>query len=119
MKAGVGKHNQRTFKKIRDFPSIIDALEFRREQYGMSQAEMAEELDWYESHYSEFRRGKRDLPWHAMRKAYEMGVPASVLFQVPNKVKGSYMWVHKIPQKRKRSFLKVGRRKNTAKPSDS
>lgn len=63
-------------------PSIKDALEFRREQYGWTQARMAKELKMYQSHYSDFIKGKRGLPYSAMRHAFRIGIPAKCLFQI-------------------------------------
>ena len=39
------------------------------------------------SHYSEFRSSLRDLPKHAMARAFEYGVPPECLFQCYN-IKG-------------------------------
>lgn len=58
---------------------LPDALEFRREQYGWSAKKMAAMLDMSNTHYSEFIHGKRALPINAIRKAYAIGIPASVL----------------------------------------
>jgi len=67
-------------------PSVIEAVEFRREQYGLTQKEMAKILHWGQSHYSEFVNGKLTMPKHVMAQAYEIGVPASCLFQVEARV---------------------------------
>lgn len=71
--------------KIEDYdshlPPLIDAMEFRREQYGWTAMKMAEKLGLKRSHYSEFVRGKRRLPLEARIKAHELGVPAKVLLQ--------------------------------------
>lgn len=61
--------------------SIIDGVEFRREQYGLKKRAWAEKLGMQASHYSEFVRGKRELPKSAMALAFHYGVPACVLFQ--------------------------------------
>lgn len=63
-------------------PSIIEAVEFRREQYGWTQTKMASELFMAVTHYNEFIHGKRGLPYSAMRHAFRIGVPAKCLFQI-------------------------------------
>lgn len=67
-------------------PSIPVALEFRREQYGWTQAKMSMELGIQSSHYSEIINGKRRLPLNATKLAYLIGVPAKVLLQCNNKL---------------------------------
>lgn len=62
-------------------PSIVDAVEFRREQYGWTMSKMAFELGIQLSHYSEFVHKKRNLPINAIRHAYRIGVPEKVLMQ--------------------------------------
>lgn len=62
-------------------PSVRDAVEFRREQYGLNQIEWSKILGMSQSHYSEFASGTRALPKKAMARAYEFGVPADCLFQ--------------------------------------
>lgn len=62
-------------------PPILDAVEFRRDQYGWSQARMGTELGIGQSHYSEFLNGKRTLSLNARIRAYKLGVPAEVLLQ--------------------------------------
>lgn len=67
-------------------PTIIEAVEFRREQYGLNQRQMALVLGMGPSHYNEFIKGKRELPKHSMAQAFAFGVPAERLFQTePNK----------------------------------
>ena len=61
--------------------SVADALEFRRDQYGLTQAEFAAILGLGKGHYSEVVRGKRRLPLNATRRAFAIGVPADVLLQ--------------------------------------
>ncbi|WP_157385878.1 helix-turn-helix domain-containing protein [Methylosarcina fibrata] len=61
--------------------SIADALEFRREQYGLTQSEFAAILGLQKGHYSEIVNGKRKLPIGATKRAYALGVPADVLLQ--------------------------------------
>lgn len=62
-------------------PTIIDAVEFRRDQYGYTKTQMAFELGMCLSHYSEFIHRKRPLPLKARIKAHKIGVPAEVLLQ--------------------------------------
>lgn len=61
--------------------SIADALEFRREQYGLTQREFAAILGLQNGHYSEIVNGKRRLPLGATKRAFAIGVPAEVLLQ--------------------------------------
>ena len=61
--------------------TIGDALEFRRECYDLTAAEFAGVLGLAKSHYSELIHGKRALPSKAMKRAFAVGVPASVLLQ--------------------------------------
>lgn len=63
-------------------PSVIDAMEFRREAYGLSCRQWSAVLGMQQSHYSEFVNGKRELPKSAMVEAYAYGVPAECLLQV-------------------------------------
>jgi len=71
-------------KSLRPFdgPSQVEAIEFRRDQYGLNQSEMAQVLGLSKSHYSEFVAGKRQLPPLAMVRAFSIGVPADCIFQV-------------------------------------
>lgn len=62
--------------------TAIEALEFRRDQYDLTQAEFAKVLKMQSSHYSEFINGKRGLPKHAMRRAVAVGVPAENVLAV-------------------------------------
>lgn len=62
-------------------PSVIDAVEFRREAYGLDCRQWSAVLGMTASHYSEFINGKRELPKSAMAMAYAYGVPATALFQ--------------------------------------
>ena len=57
-------------------PSVIDAVEFRRQQYGLTQSQWAYVLRWSPSHYSEFVNGKRSMNKRAMSWAFAFGVPA-------------------------------------------
>ena len=62
--------------------SIVDALEFRRDQYGLKRTEFAAVLGMTPGHYSEVISGKRSLPINATKRAYAIGVPADVLLQI-------------------------------------
>lgn len=62
-------------------PSIKSAIEFRREAYCWTASKMAKKLGLSKSHYSEFVNGKRRLPYRAICKAFELGVPYDVLLQ--------------------------------------
>lgn len=61
--------------------SIIDAMEFRRYQYGLTKKEFATILGMQSSHYSEFLAGTRRLPLNARIKAFSIGVPPKLLLQ--------------------------------------
>ena len=62
-------------------PSIIDAVEFRRDQYGLTQRQWAKVIGLSQSHYSEFIHGKRGITLDQAAKCFEFGVPAECLFQ--------------------------------------
>lgn len=68
-----------------DGPSIIGAVEFRREQFGLNDSEMAQVLGMAKTHYSDFKAGRRNLPIPAMVRAFALGVPAECLFQIDPK----------------------------------
>lgn len=70
----------------RESVSVADALEFRREQYGLTRTEFATILSMQRSHYNEVLNGKRALPLNAIRRAFALGVPAKVLLQ-PERVR--------------------------------
>lgn len=61
--------------------SLSQALEFRRDQYGLSKKEFAKVLGLQASHYSEVVNGKRALPIAATKRAFAVGVPAEALLQ--------------------------------------
>lgn len=61
--------------------AIGAALEFRREQYNLTQDEFAFILGVRPSHYSEVVRGRREITKKTMRRAFAIGVPAAVLLQ--------------------------------------
>jgi transcriptional regulator with XRE-family HTH domain len=66
--------------------SLRDSIDFLRERQMLNQGEVAILLGMQKSHYSEFMRGKRELPVSALRRAYALGVPADALFQtIPKK----------------------------------
>lgn len=54
--------------------SEAEALEFRRDQYGLSAKDFAAVLGLGASHYSEVIHGKRRLPIRAVAKAVAVGV---------------------------------------------
>jgi hypothetical protein len=87
---GLGSKYQYGFKgvsmpeplqSIAGLPTLVEALEFRREQYELNQTQWSAVLGLGLSHYNEFVHGKRPLPKQAMAKAYAYGVPAECLFQ--------------------------------------
>ena len=61
--------------------SIVDALDFRRDQYGLTRTEFAAILGMTSAHFSEVMAGKRNLPLNARIRAFAVGVPAEVLLQ--------------------------------------
>jgi len=61
--------------------SMVDALNFRREQYGLTWAEFGMLLGLSAQHMSEVKNGKRRLPIGALKRAYAIGVPADALLQ--------------------------------------
>lgn len=67
-------------------PSVIDAVEFRRKQYGITCAQWSNVIGISSSHYSEFIHGKRNLTLLQSARCFAFGVPAVALFQcMPNK----------------------------------
>lgn len=62
-------------------PSIIEAVEFRREQYGLTKRDWAKVIGMRPSHYTEFTQGKRGLPMKPAAKCFQFGVPAELIFQ--------------------------------------
>ena len=65
----------------RKLPSVVDAVEFRRDQYQLTQAQWAKVIGTSASHYSEFASGKRGLTLFQAAKCFQFGVPAECLFQ--------------------------------------
>lgn len=61
--------------------SMVDALDFRRVQYGLSWAEFGMLLGLSAQNMSEVKNGKRRLPIGALKRAYAIGVPADALLQ--------------------------------------
>lgn len=58
---------------------LADALEFRRDQYGLTRGDFAALIGLSLAHYGEVISGARSIPKRAMRRAYAIGVPADVL----------------------------------------
>lgn len=61
--------------------SLIDAMEFRRDQYCLKASEFAAIIGMTPAHYSEFTNGRRNLPLNARIRAFAIGVPSDVLLQ--------------------------------------
>ena len=59
----------------------IQAVEERRWELRLNKSEWSYLLDIEKSQYSEFCSGKRGLPFRALVKAYEYGVPVEALLQ--------------------------------------
>lgn len=66
-------------KKVTASCSVIDALEFRRSQYDLTQRDFAELLGLTPGNYGEILAGRRRLPINATKRAYAIGVPADLL----------------------------------------
>jgi antitoxin component HigA of HigAB toxin-antitoxin module len=64
-----------------NLPSIIDAIEFRRDQYGFKKWQWAMLLGIAPPHYCDFIHGRRKLTLKQAARAFELGVPAEALFQ--------------------------------------
>ena len=62
--------------------SVIEAVEYRRDQYGLTCNEMAEIIGIHKSKYSEFMNGKKPLSVKTLKKLYYIGVPAKCLLGV-------------------------------------
>lgn len=62
-------------------PSIQEAVTMKRKAFGWTQGKMAEALVLGAPHYSEFLRGRRQLPHRSLHKAYVLGIPPEVLLQ--------------------------------------
>lgn len=61
---------------------IIDALEFRRDQYNLTKREMAETLGIGYTHYIEIMKGTRELSLNGRINAARIGVPPKTLLEV-------------------------------------
>jgi len=61
--------------------SMVDALDFRRDQYGLTWSEFGMLLGLSPQHMSEVKNGHRRLPIGAVKRAYAIGVPADALMQ--------------------------------------
>jgi antitoxin component HigA of HigAB toxin-antitoxin module len=75
----IARLTEQANKGIKCEVSIIDMLEFRRDQYGLTQKEFALIIGMSVSHYNEFIHGKHNLPLNARIKAYKIGVSADIL----------------------------------------
>ena len=65
--------------------SAAEALEFRRDAYGLSVKDFCYILSISKSHYSEVINGKRQPPISLIRKAHSIGVPLqSLVYGVKN-----------------------------------
>lgn len=62
-----------------ELPSLIDAIEFRMEQYGHKQATAARVMGIAVSHFNEVLKGKRTPSVKQLKKLYKYGIPATVL----------------------------------------
>ena len=63
-----------------NLPTIIEAIEFRMEQYGHTQKDLAKVLG-SRSRASEVMNGKRRISRNMMWKLYRYGIPPVVLVQ--------------------------------------
>lgn len=63
-------------------PTVLAAVEFRREQYGLTCVQWAKLLGMPKTNYSDFLHGRREFPPSAMPRACRLGVPAEVLLQL-------------------------------------
>lgn len=59
--------------------SFVDSIEFRREQYGLSQREFAFILRMSESKYSELKNQKINLTKPQAARLFQIGVPAEAI----------------------------------------
>lgn len=62
-------------------PTIPEALRFRIDQYGWTDAKFAHEIGMHSQNFSRVMNGKRRLPLDARIKAHKLGVPAALLLQ--------------------------------------
>lgn len=61
--------------------SIIEAVEFRRDQYGLTAGEFSAVLGITKTNYSDFVHGRKNLPLNARIRAFAIGVPPELLLQ--------------------------------------
>ena len=59
--------------------TAAEALEFRRDQYGLDRKDFCYILSISQSHYSEIINGKRSAPISLIRRANAIGVPLESL----------------------------------------
>lgn len=78
-KMGLELEQAGCIKMTKNELKIIDALEFRREQYGWNKRRMAFELGIGYTHYVEVLNGNRKLSLGGTKMAYKLGVPAITL----------------------------------------
>jgi antitoxin component HigA of HigAB toxin-antitoxin module len=62
-------------------PSIVDALKFRMDRYGHSQAQACRVMKIPHSHFNEVLKRKRKPTFSQIRKFYQYGIPPKVLLQ--------------------------------------
>ncbi len=62
--------------------TAAEAVEFRREAYGLTKTDMALVIGIQKSHYTEFTQGERSLTVAQIRRAVLVGVPASALLNL-------------------------------------
>ena len=63
---------------------VIDYVEFRRQQYGLTKRDWAKVIGLTAGHYTEFTQGKRNLTLKQAAKCFQYGVPAEGLFLCKN-----------------------------------
>lgn len=66
-------------------PTIVEAIEFRREAYGWAKAKMARELRLSPYQYDRILARKAKLPFASACHAYRVGIPAQVLLALRNR----------------------------------
>ena len=62
--------------------SLADALEYRRDQYGLTKMEFSAILGITHGHYTEVLNGIRRLPINATKRAFAIGVSAESLLRI-------------------------------------
>lgn len=68
-----------------EIPDPITAIQFRMEQYGHNQSQMAKKIGYSKSKVSEVLNGKRPFSLGMMRAFVKYGVPAEVFIKQLNK----------------------------------